>query len=309
VALSFFSAVAYLAAAVAILAAIFFFTYAVVWFGYNYGISAVSELIFSRRQHISHNAILICCSCFLALLFVENARVSRDYWADYSVARTSWSNLWLAGLFGSIVALLVNANASAKMTTDLLLTGPRLVYACVRAFHRALLLNRADLQTLSSALATLAGRTSPISAADLSARLQGHNSSGVLSQLAALGAVLFIRKEPPTVILDPDLRDQLRRLLDGASAPECEETAEPQRLTTFSTDRAAYALLEVAPSASLEEVRAAYRKKMKEWHPDVFAGRSDDARRIAEERTKAIIAAYEALLAAYRRKSDEAPVR
>ena len=82
-----------------------------------------------------------------------------------------------------------------------------------------------------------------------------------MSQLAALGAVLFVRKEPPTLVLDPELRDQLRGLLDGASTPGSEEIAEPQRLTTSSTDRAAYALLEVAPSASLEEVRAAYRKK------------------------------------------------
>src|SRR6266850_6813489 len=85
VALSFFSAVAYLAAALAILAAIFFFTYAVVWFGYNYGISAVSELILGRHQHLSHNAILIICWCFLVLLFLENACVRRDYWAGYSV--------------------------------------------------------------------------------------------------------------------------------------------------------------------------------------------------------------------------------
>ena len=44
VALGFFSAAAYLVAAVAVLAATFFFTYAIVWFGYNYGISSAWEL-------------------------------------------------------------------------------------------------------------------------------------------------------------------------------------------------------------------------------------------------------------------------
>jgi DnaJ-domain-containing protein 1 len=299
VAQGIFSVVALLAAALAILAAIFFFTYAVVWFAYNYGISAVSELIFGRRQHISHNAILIICWCFLALLFIENARVSRDYSARYSTTPTAWSHLWLAGLLGSIVALLVNANDSARMTTDLLLTGPRLMGAFVRAFHRTLLLIRADLQTWSNALMILASRTSPVSAAELNAALRGHDSSRVLSQLAALGTVLFIRKEPPTVALDPDFREQLQRLLKGGSPPEFQENAEPPPATAPSADRALYELLGVAPSASLKEIRAAYRTKMKQWHPDVFTGRSENARQVAEEKTKAIIAAYEALLAQY----------
>ncbi len=305
VGLSFFSAVAFLAAAVAVLVAIFFFTYAVVWFGYNYGISAVSELIFGKRQHISHNAILIICWCFVALLFVENARVSRDSNIGYSVSQSQWSHLWLAGLLGSVVALLVNANASARMITDLLLTGLRLMGACVRALHGILLLTRADLRTCSDALTIMASRSSSISAADLRASLQGHDSDGLLDQLAALGTVLFIRKNPPMVVLDPDLRDEFQRLFEGASAPEFKEDTEPQPATASSPDRALYELLGIAPSASLEEVRAAYRKKMKEWHPDVFAGPSDNERRIAEEKTKAIIAAYEALLAKYRREQQE----
>src|SRR2546425_2468817 len=232
VALSVFSAIALLTAAVLILAGTFFFTYAVVWFGYNYGVSAVSELVFGRRQHISHNAILIICWCFLALLFVTNARVSRDYWTVGSVSKSQWSSLWLAGLLGSLVALLVNASASAKAITDLFLTGPRLIGASILSFHRVLLLISADLRICSHALTILAARTSSSSAADLGASLRCGDASGILVQLAALGTVLFIRRDPPTVVLDPDLRDQLQPFLEGRSTPEFEQNAETEPATS-----------------------------------------------------------------------------
>jgi hypothetical protein len=303
--LSLLSAAASLVTGIAILTAIFFFTYAVVWFGYNYGISAISELIVGRGQRISRTGILIVCWCFLALLFIENAFVSRDYWTDYTVSRTRWSFLWLAGVVGSLVSLLGNASASARMITDILLTGPRLMVACGRALQRALLLKRADLQTLLSALKFLARKTSPVSVVDLSTSLQGKRSSEILSELVALDAVIHTRRDPPTIVLDPDLREQLQNMLFIDSMPDTEQSSEPKPVTTPSTDDALFELLGLSPSASLEEVKAAFRRKMKECHPDVFAGRSDDARRIAEEKTKNIIAAYEKLLALHHRKQEE----
>lgn len=58
-----------------------------------------------------------------------------------------------------------------------------------------------------------------------------------------------------------------------------------------------YALLEVQPGASAEELKRAYRDLTKVWHPDRFA--SDAAlRRKAEEKLKAINEAYESILAA-----------
>jgi len=191
------------------------------------------------------------------------------------------------------------------MIADILLTGPRLMVACGRALQRMLLLMRADLQTLLSALRFLARKTSPVSVADLSARLQGKHSSGILSELVALDAVIRTRRDPPTIVLDPDLREQLQNILFIDSMPDAEESGEPQPVTTPSNDDTLFELLGLSPSASLEEVKAAYRRKMKEWHPDVFAGRSDDARRIAEEKTKDIIAAYETLVGRHHRKQEE----
>jgi len=284
---------------------IFFFTYAIVWFGYNYGVSAVSELIFSKRQHISHHAILIICWCFLALLFITNARVGRDYWASGSMPKSQWSSLWLAGVAGSLVALLVNANASAKTTTDLLLTGPRLMSASLQALRGALLLLRADLHACANALTLLAGRASSVSTADLSEALGCSTPQRILAQLLALDTVLLLRAEPVTVTLNPDLRDRLQRLSAGSAGSGFQYHLPLRPVAASMLGRGPYEVLGLSTSASLEEIRAAYRKKVKGCHPDMFARDSDDARHRAEQRTKEIIAAYEELLARYHNERKE----
>jgi hypothetical protein len=304
VALRFLSAITLLTLAAVTLVITFFFTYAVVWFGYNYGVSAVSELLFSKRQHISHRTILTICWCVLALLFLTNARVSRDYWNSGSVRKSQWSYLWVAGVAGSLVALLVNANASAKTITDLLLTGPRLAGASIHAFCGALLLLKTDVRACSDALAVLAGRTSSVSTADLRGSLGCSDPEKVLAQLLALDTVLLLRTEPPAVTLNPDLRDHFQDLL-GPAAPESEHRAPPQPVASSAADLESYQVLSLSTSASLDEVRAAYRSKIKECHPDLFATHSDEVRHRAEEKTKAIIAAYEELLARYRNKPEE----
>ena len=50
-----------------------------------------------------------------------------------------------------------------------------------------------------------------------------------------------------------------------------------------------YIELDVSPQASLDEIRTAYRRQVRQWHPDVNSGPR------AEEKTKRIIRAYEVL--------------
>lgn len=65
---------------------------------------------------------------------------------------------------------------------------------------------------------------------------------------------------------------------------------------TASVD-AAYATLGIDPSVTDLEVKKAYRKLAKEYHPDVLAskGMSDDFKQFAEDKMKAINAAYAAV--------------
>lgn len=56
-----------------------------------------------------------------------------------------------------------------------------------------------------------------------------------------------------------------------------------------------YATLGVSPSATDDEVKAAYRSLALKYHPDRYAGKSDAERQAAEEKFKEINAAYEAI--------------
>lgn len=64
---------------------------------------------------------------------------------------------------------------------------------------------------------------------------------------------------------------------------------------------AAYATLEVSPSASDEEIDLAYRRQMARYHPDKAAGAPEDIRALAEERARAVNAAYDHIVKARRK--------
>lgn len=63
-----------------------------------------------------------------------------------------------------------------------------------------------------------------------------------------------------------------------------------------------YAVLGVASSASVEEIRAAYRVRSMLLHPDLHHGRPENVRREAERAMTQLTEAYEAALA--RRRSS-----
>ncbi len=68
-------------------------------------------------------------------------------------------------------------------------------------------------------------------------------------------------------------------------SPRTVPVNEPEKLT-------AYELLGLSPSASMIQIKLAYRKRVKECHPDLFAGMDPQAKALAERWTKALNAAY-----------------
>src|SRR6185437_6127358 len=76
----------------------YFFTYAIVWFGFNFGVSAFSQLFFNQRLHLPHGGIMAVSLAFVPLLFWANQRISREYLGAYPRRNNPGSLPGLTGL-------------------------------------------------------------------------------------------------------------------------------------------------------------------------------------------------------------------
>jgi len=89
---------------------------------------------------------------------------------------------------------------------------------------------------------------------------------------------------------------------------QAEEGREAEPRCQQGLDRAAaqcpteewWRVLEVAPSATKDEIVRNYRRKIRQCHPDRVAGLSLEFRELAEERSKALNAAYAQAMRAQR---------
>lgn len=80
---------------------------------------------------------------------------------------------------------------------------------------------------------------------------------------------------------------------EGASRSD--ETYNDRQSESY--EKTPYYILEIPPSATREEVKKAYRAKMKHYHPDRYYGAPADVLLYVEAKTKEINGAYEALMA------------
>jgi hypothetical protein len=77
------------------------------------------------------------------------------------------------------------------------------------------------------------------------------------------------------------------------------ERDEPKNKSSYAgrhtTVDGCYKVLGISPTATPEEVRASYRKKIREYHPDRVAGLGEKLRKMADEESKQINKAYSEL--------------
>ena len=196
-----------------VLVVTYFFTYAVIWFAVNMGGNALSQLLFSHSLHITHREIQLGCVIFLGLLFLGNARTCREYLEDYTLNQTAPPALiGHTGLTGSLSTLLFNSDASAKLITDFLYTGPRLIAGSVRAFRQCAAIRRLDPGGLAEALTILRDRPGRIATAELAAQLPAYDIENILGQLRGVEGVMFLETKPPAITLNEQLRLEMLRL-------------------------------------------------------------------------------------------------
>jgi DnaJ domain len=153
------------------------------------------------------------------------------------------------------------------------------------------------------ALAYLARQNAAVNREDLIRHCPQLSWERLREQLSLLDGVLFLGEGAARVTLMEPFRLRLRWMLDREQSARSEQ--EPARPRPEPPPRvlpvnepeklSAYEILGLSPSASMAEIKTAYRKRVKACHPDLFAGMDQQAKALAERWTKALNAAYATL--------------
>jgi hypothetical protein len=186
---------------------------------------------------------------------------------------------------------------------DLYSIGPRLLLEGLHQVRHCAQLGELNVAACARALTYLAGKNAAVTRDELMQHCAQLPWERLREQLLLLDGVLFLGEEGSRVTLMEPFRLLLRSMLPQQQTagkrqeparprpeppPDAVPLNEPEKL-------GAYEILGLSPSASFVEIRAAYRKRVKACHPDLFAGTNEEARALAERWTKALNAAYATL--------------
>jgi hypothetical protein len=177
--------------------------------------------------------------------------------------------------------------------------GPRIIFDGWSELARARQLSSIDTATAAQLLAYLVTKTTPTRREELLRVFPAFTWDKIVRQLRIIEGVIVFRNSSSVSLLTP-LRLELRQLL--AHFPEAQiPREEPEAVPVDEPHKlSAHEILGVSANASVAEIKAAYRSRIKGCHPDRFPQSDTSSRALAEEWTKALNAAYAELLAAAR---------
>lgn len=184
----------------------FWFTYAIIWFGFQ-GVAALSDLTLGERLHLLHEWRLVGSGIFIVLLFIQHFRTSPWYWGDYP-PRDYVSAPGLqarAGALGALGFMLAYPGASANMIADILLSGPRLVTGGWNLWRESRRLAHLNEEVCSQFLAFLASRPGVVPYEEL--RAVGWEQW--FGQLRSIDGIVFLEKG---LNMSSELRQELSKL-------------------------------------------------------------------------------------------------
>ena len=169
--------------------------------------------------------------------------------------------------------------------------GPRIIFDGASELARARQLSGIDAPMCAQLLTYLITRTTPTRREELLRVFPIWTWDAMVRQLRMIEGVIVFRNEMSVSLLTP-LRLELHQLLSHFPSEEIPQ-AEPEAVPVEEPRRlSAHEILGVAADATMAEIKAAYRNRIKECHPDRFANTDGKSRALAEEWTKALNAAY-----------------
>ena len=187
---------------------------------------------------------------------------------------------------------------------DICSVGPRLIREGVRQVRCCGQLRELNVAACARALAYLATQNAAVTWEDLIRHCPQLSWERLREQLLLLDGVLFLGNDASRITLMEPFRLWLRSMLkqQPQAGEQGQERAQPRPQPAPMTvpvnepeKLSAYEILGLSPSASLVEIKTAYRRRMKACHPDLFAGMDQQTKALAERWTKALNAAYTSL--------------
>jgi DnaJ-domain-containing protein 1 len=185
---------------------------------------------------------------------------------------------------------------------DIVSFGPRLILEGLRHLRYCGQLGELNVAACARALAYLAGQNAAVTWEDLTRHCPQLPLERLREQLSLLDGVLFLGEDASRVSLMDPFRLRLRWMLErehGAGKAQEPSRHRPEPAPAMSVNEpeklSAYEILGLSSSASLLEIKMAYRKRVKECHPDLFAEMGPQAKALAERWTKALNAAHATL--------------
>lgn len=91
--------------------------------------------------------------------------------------------------------------------------------------------------------------------------------------------------------------EELRKVIEELNEVKKEENRRNESQTSESSSKMnaemAYAILDIPQNATIQQIKAAYRVKLKEYHPDKVAFLGEELKQLAAKKTLQINNAYE----------------
>jgi hypothetical protein len=246
---------------------------------------------------IGGGSVVFALTLFPIYLFVQILTLAAIPW----VTPATILSVIIMGIFASVI-MMDNFRTSRDdmsiipfwLLREYVHMGPRLIMVGVNAAIDARTLMHLDFEMCKSVLAYLAGKNMAASREELLRAFPQVNWRKLLSYLRLFSGVILLGRDKSRISLTLVFRLQLRRLLrqEANAGPEAQLPPPAEQPEILSP----HEILGVRPNASIQEIKAAYRTRIKECHPDRFAGMDERSIQLAEEWTKSLNAAYHELL-------------